>query len=202
MPQIQKVKPRKIVDIELAAENLLHLFQPDVMERAGMFDVENFFEFELKNDTGIEPVCASLPKGIDGYTDSLQMKCFISKTLWECGEDVVQRRRLRSTMAHEIGHCYLHVPDAQQNREMQQLFGKDGGSTFELYNPDDLQAYEDPEWQAWRFASALLMPQDCFRRTIEHGWTVRQLRDGFDVNRAYVLKRIKELKISKQVPNG
>jgi hypothetical protein len=202
MPLIQKVRPRKIVNIELAAENLLHLYQPDMMERVGIFDVEQFFEFELQADTQIEPVCADLPNGVDGYTDTLGMKCFISKDLWDCGDDVVRRRRLRSTMAHEIGHCYLHVPDARQNRQMQQVFGKDAASPFELYDPDDLQAYEDPEWQAWRFASALLMPQDSFRRAVQHGWTVRQLRDGFDVNGAYVLKRIRELKISKQVRNG
>ena len=166
MTQIQKVKPRKIVDIELEAENLLHMFQPEVMKRVGIFDVEHFFEFELQADTQIEPVCDDLPSGIDGYTDSLRMKSFISKDLWECGADIVQRRRLRSTMAHEIGHCYLHVPDARRDREMQQVFGNDHASPFELYDPDDLRAFEDPEWQAWRFASALLMPQDCFRRAV------------------------------------
>lgn len=202
MTLVQKVRPRTIVDIESAAENVIRIYQPDILVRGGPFDVESFFEFELAAATGVEPVCDQLPAGIDGCTDSNEMKCYISKDLWECENDDIKRRRLRSTMAHEIGHCYLHVPDAIRNREYQQVFGKSQGSGFNLYNPDDLQAYENPEWQAWRFASALLMPQECFRRAVGHGWTKRQLRDGFDVNRAYVQKRIRELKIPTMIKDG
>ncbi len=202
MPHIQKANPRSALEIENAAEAIIQRFQPHVLTQVTHFDIENFFEFYLEDDTEIEPVCTDLPVGMDGYTDSERMKCFISKSLWECSENQVLQRKLRSTMAHEVGHCYLHVQDARRNRQFQQIFKNDLGSRFEMYNPDDLRAYENPEWQAWRFASALLMPARCFRHAVNNNWSIRMLRDGFDVNRAYIEKRISELKIPKRVRSG
>lgn len=202
MPSVLKARPRSAADIEAAACDVLQRFQPDMFRVVSSFDVEGFFDIELQDATQIEAIYKDLPDGLEGYTDSLNMQCFISQKLADHGGREVQARRLRSTIAHEVGHCYLHVEEARQNHKFQQMFRNDGASSFEMYKPEDLKAYENPEWQAWRFASALLMPEPAFRCAVDRNWTKKQLKNGFDVNPSFVDVRLRELKISKSIRNG
>ena len=197
-----KYSRRSAVEIETAACELLQRFQPDIFRVVSSFDVENFFDVELHADTHIEAIYSDLPDGLEGFTDSLNMQCFISQKLADHGGRDVQARRLRSTIAHEIGHCYLHVEEARQNRQFQQMFKNDASFSFEMYRPEDLKAYENPEWQAWRFASALLMPEPPFRCAVDRNWTKTQIKHGFDVNPSFIDVRLRELKITKSIRNG
>jgi hypothetical protein len=202
MASVLKARPRKAEDIENLACEVIKSFQPDALIQLKKFDVEEFFEFELKNHTGIEPDTYNFPDEIDGCTDFEEKKCYISLNLMEYGECEVTRRRLRATQAHEIGHCFLHVADARRNQKFQQKFVNDKQSSLRMYNPDDLKAYENPEWQAWRFASALLMPEHCFKRAVECNWTKKKIKYAFDVNPSFIEVRLKELKISARLKNG
>jgi hypothetical protein len=202
MPKIQKVRPRNRVQIERAANDLIRRFQPDALKQVMPVNVELFFELELEDDIGIEPICEALPAGIDGYTDSLNKVCKISNLLYEYGESDIKRRRLRATIAHELGHCYLHVSDAAANRNYERVFTNDGQHPLELYDPNDLRACENPEWQAWAFASALLMPAPCFNAVVNNNWTKKKIKYGFDVNPSFIDVRLRELKISKMLRNG
>ena len=65
-----------------------------------------------------------------------------------------------------------------------------------------MKPFEDPEWQAWRFASSLLMPETSFRVLTERNWTKKQIGRAFEVNRAFVNERIRQLKIGKLLRNG
>jgi Zn-dependent peptidase ImmA (M78 family) len=98
------------------------------------------------------------------------MKCIICSELAEYGEDDVQRRRLRATLAHKIGHCYLHFKDSRRARTMLK-FLHDESSSLTMYGQAEIKAYENPEWQAWRFAGALLMPECCVRAAVDKRWT-------------------------------
>lgn len=202
MSSLLKARPRSGREIEEIAYNLIKNFQPEAVRFVLSFDVEGFFDLELEDQTGIEPVYKNLPDGLDGFTDSENMKCYISSKLADFGECQVTKRRLRSTLAHEIGHCFLHVEDARCNRDYQKKFPNDKHSSLEMYNPQDLEIYENPEWQAWRFASALLMPENCFRAAVERNFTKKQLKRAFDVNPSFIEVRLKELKISKNIRNG
>jgi hypothetical protein len=202
MPNVEKVRPRSIQEIEDAATGLLRRFQPEVLRVVSGFDVETFFELHLEDDTDIEPIYTSLDPRVDGYTDSAEKKCFIAQRLADHHGRLEVERRFRSTLAHEIGHCYLHVPDAQVNRQYQQLFRDDGTYATHGCAPGEIKCYEHPEWQAWRFASALLMPEITFRRAVECNWTKRQIQNAFGVNPSYLELRMRELKISKQLRRG
>jgi hypothetical protein len=202
MAGVRKVRPRSGQEIENVAVELLNRFQPEVLKYACSFDVEAFFEFELQNDTGIEAIYKTLPMGLPGYTNSRTMRCYVSNILAEDEEQTITTRRLRSTLAHELGHCYLHVPDARKNKDFQQVFKDDGTHSIEQYRPENIKVYENSEWQAWRFASALLMPEICFRTVVERNWTKKQLQRAFDVNPAFIEVRIRELKIIKSVRRG
>jgi hypothetical protein len=162
------------------------------------FDVERFFDCELEGRTGIEPVYESLGGGLEGYTDTAGMKCVICSELASYGKNDGQRRRLRATLAHEIGHCFLHVEDSQRARTMLK-FLHDESVSQQMYRQEDLQAYENPEWQAWRFAGALLMPECCIRAAVNNKWSVQMMSRGFDVNPAFVKVRLNNLKIPDNV---
>ena len=202
MASLLKSQPRSAEDIEKIAYEVIKSFQPEVLESVTRFDVEGFFEFELKNQTNIEPDYWELPEEIDGFTDSEEMICIISTRIAEYGEDEVLKRRCRATQAHEIGHCFLHVEDARLNKKLQQRFEHNKKCSIKRYRPEDIKVYENPEWQAWRFASALLMPEICFRRAVECDWTKKQIKYAFDVNPSFIDVRLRELKIPKRLRNG
>lgn len=202
MSRINKVRGRKAVDIEAVALSLIEKFQPGILNLVSAFDAEAFFDTELQSDTGIEAVYEDLPEGVEGITDFGCSKCYVSTRLLDQNGGQVLRRRLRSTIAHEIGHCYLHFKDFKRNRDFQKRFENDGAYPPENYRPEQIDIYEDSEWQAWRFASALLMPEKMFRLAIERGWTKTKLKHGFDVNPSFVDVRIRELRIPALVPKG
>lgn len=202
MAKVLKARPRSCEEIERIAYELIKSVQPDAVKFTISFDVEGFFDLELENRTGIEAIYDQLPEGIDGYTDSENMKCCVCSSLADYNDCQVTKRRLRSTIAHEVGHCFLHVEDARRNRDFQKKFLTDKDSCFERYRPEDLKVYENPEWQAWRFASALLMPENCFRAAVERNFTMKKLKRAFDVNPAFIEIRLKELKITKNIRNG
>ena len=202
MSSVPLVRPRSGAEIEDVARSIIQRFQPNVLESVGCFDVEAFFEFDLHDETDVEPVTKDLPSGLDGFTDSNQGKCFISNSLMDYRDRIVIERRLRSTLAHEIGHCCLHVADARKNQTYQQIFRHDKDYSIEMYDPDEHKVYEHPEWQAWRFAGALLMPEITFRRVAERNWTKRQMQNAFGVNLSFLEKRLRELKISKLLRRG
>lgn len=202
MSSLLKVRPRSGQEIEKIANDIVQKYQPEALKQLISFDVEGFFEFELENQTGLEAINLLLPEDLDGYTDFENMQCVVSRRLVEHGENQTTKRRLRSTLAHEIGHCFLHVEDARNELNAQKIFLNDNTSSLELYKPEDIEIYKNPEWQAWRFASAMLMPENCFRTAVLNNWTKKKIKRAFDVNPSFIEIRLKELKISKALRNG
>lgn len=189
------VRARSAKEIDEIAFRLVVAFQPDAVKTITTFDVERFFDCELESQTGMEPVYRPLGGGgVDGYTDSAEMKCVICSDLANYGKEDTQRRRLRATLAHEIGHCVLHVAEARQARTTLK-FLHDDSATSQMFRQEDIHAYENPEWQAWRFAGALLMPECCIRLAVGSKWSVQMMSRGFDVNPAFVKVRLDNLKI-------
>jgi hypothetical protein len=195
------VSARSGKEIDEIAFKLVEAFQPNATRMVTKFDVEKFFEFELKKQTGVEPVYRPLGAGLDGYTDSAKMVCIICADLAEYGEDEVKRRRLRATQAHEIGHCHLHVEESRRNHTMLK-FLHDGSSSLERYRQERIKTYVNPEWQAWRFAGALLMPACCVRAAVDKKWTKKMMSRAFDVNTSFIDVRLWDLKIPNRVRMG
>ena len=198
---VPKVQARRAAEIENLAFKIIEAFQPDAVKTIAKFDVEGYFEFELESQTGVAATNLELENGLDGYTDCAEMKCVISRKLMEYDAfDDVTRRRLRATQAHEIGHCHLHVAESRLNNSL--LKFEHNENSLKRYRPEDIKAYEDPEWQAWRFASALLMPECCFRAAVKNNWTKKRMKHAFDVNPSFIDVRLRELKISTVIRAG
>lgn len=61
--------------------------------------------------------------------------------------------RARATAAHELGHAVLHVPYIRKQRGL----GRE--KALVRVARARLEAFRDPEWQAWAFAGCLLIPR-------------------------------------------
>jgi len=83
--------------------------------------------------------------------------------------------RDRFTLAHEAGHAIMHIGTLNRSAPV----GK-------------VPTYSDPEWQANRFAAALLMP----RRLVAACMNVNEIVQRFGVSRECAEVRVKTLKLN------
>jgi len=192
-------KARSGKEIDALALNLVKAFQPEVLRKVMAFDVERFFDCELKTQTGVEPVYRPLGERLLGYTSIIDMECVICSKLVDEAKDDVDRRVLRATQAHEIGHCHLHVEEFRRNRDFSRFQHDDQQAFLQLHNQEEIKVYRNPEWQAWRFAGALLMPECTIRLAVSNNWSIKMMSWGFDVNPAFVKVRLDDLKIPTDV---
>ncbi|MCF6156162.1 MAG: ImmA/IrrE family metallo-endopeptidase [Candidatus Brocadia sp.] len=107
-------------------------------------------------------------------------------------EEPRQKYFCRSTMAHEIGHAILHVSDYKRAKAiLKSIHNKD--HILRMYYEKELKPYMNPEWQAWRFAGALLMPAPAIKEATMEGNGIYNMSQRFGVNSAFVKSRLKTL---------
>lgn len=193
------VTARSGKEIDGIAYKLAEAFQPEAVRMLTWFDVERYMEFELKKRTGVEPVYRPLGGGLEGFISIEKMLCVICEHAANHGGDDVKRRRLRATQAHEVGHCHLHVEEFLRTRATLELRHDKRHADTYLYRQDESKVYRNPEWQAWRFAGALLMPEPCLRRAVDCKWTLQTMSRAFDVNPSFVEVRLHDLRIAKRI---
>lgn len=186
-------KPRSNSDIEALTMKIVTHFQPAVLNDHKEFNTEEFFDLDLERLTGVATDYQQLDPGIYGYTDTQKNLCVISRDL---ADDPQNRNYYRSTAAHEIGHAVLHVRDYKIRRAILHSVHKKGHNELRLYNESEIPLYKNPEWQAWRFAGALLMPACVFRDAVNYGKPLKALSQQFGVNQSFVMTRARALKIS------
>jgi len=92
------------------------------------------------------------------------------------------KNRQRYTIAHELGHYFLHKH--LKDRFEDEIFFRGGESSNE-------------EWQANEFASCILMPEQQFRQSIKDGVnTIERLASKFEVSSIALRIRAKNLGMS------
>ncbi len=186
--------PKSGAGIDLEAQRLIAKIQPDALNTPSSFDIESFFDVDFQRLTGINPDYRQLPHGIHGFTDSDKMECVISAELMDSNvkRDVYFAR---STMAHEVSHAIIHVPEFRLKKALLRSIHDDNHANLKMYRQGDIPIYKNPEWQAWRHAGALLMPESTFRKLVAEGANAREMADIFEVNPAFVKTRARALKI-------
>ncbi|RJP80790.1 MAG: ImmA/IrrE family metallo-endopeptidase [Desulfobacteraceae bacterium] len=184
-------KPRSNADIESMALNIVLKYQPSVLSNEESFDIERFFDCDLEKITQVEIDYKPLEAGIYGYTDSENMECVISSDLIDSPH---QQNFCRSTMAHESAHAMMHVHDYRLQKAILKSIHKHDHA-IKMYREKDIITYRNPEWQAWRFAGALLMPESAIRNAIAKGKKTDDLSEQFGVNPSFVRSRLKVLKV-------
>lgn len=184
--------PRSGAEIDHLALMVVKRFQPNILKKPSAFEVERFFECDLGEIVEIDTAYRQLSPGIYGYTDSETLECIVSSDL---AEDLSQRYFFRSTTAHEAGHTVLHVPEFRLRKELLRSIQDTNHVSLRMYRESDIPLYRNPEWQAWRFAGALLMPEPIIRVAISKGYTIKDISWIFEVNPAFVESRLRALKI-------
>jgi hypothetical protein len=174
---------------------------------------------------GTEPDFVDLPDGLLGRTlfrEGGSVRIEISRDLCERAEtDAVARRRLRSTMAHEVGHVACHRCLYIQDTESYSLF--DEATLGPRVRRDPIMCRAEIlnhrgytgewwEYQANRCMAALLLPKRLFSETVHQALeargamsferamragdaeiVVRELADDFDVSLSMTVLRLEEL---------
>ena len=177
--------------IERQAEGLLREYQPTVLRGTEPFFVERFVDLQLESMTRVQPDYRILPAGIYGLTDQNEMVIDLGLV-----DDPSSRPFLHSTMGHELGHAIMHVPILRKVGREQVFEQKTKDGEVNLYRRKDLKPYEDPEWQAWRFAAAVLMPRRVVADMCGKGFNPCDLARHFQVNRIFVERRLSQLNLS------
>ncbi|KAF1079424.1 MAG: hypothetical protein GQF41_4304 [Candidatus Rifleibacterium amylolyticum] len=138
---------------------------------------------EFEEQTGFQLVAEELPPGVLGRTD------FVNNLITIPPETCVAAKngdgRARFTIAHEVGHVWLH-----------NVFFK--GCILEnrilTANRACMKTYEDPDWQAEAFASALLMPSTTMATAISNGLSIADMQMLFQVSYKAAIKRTEIMK--------
>jgi IrrE N-terminal-like domain len=181
-------------EIDHLALSLITNYQPEILASGTRFDVHRFFDVNLEDLTGVTPgYAADLPLEIYGLTDSANKQVLIQE---ELAYDEFSQKFFRSTLAHETGHCLLHVPQLQKINRTQIFRQVKNDDSIQLYRKDNIPVYCNPEWQAWRFAGALLMPEAPLRSMLAAGAGLLEIADNFDVNISFLKTRLKALRLS------
>lgn len=183
-------------EIERIASGLIERFSPESLTTPGPFDVETFFECELESVSGVRSDYVELQTGIPGLTDVGTMVAAIDVTLAEDRSSHGRKFR-RSTIAHECGHAVLHVRQFRDRKEALRFIHHTDEVSLRLYREQDVPAYQNPEWQAWRFAHALLMPIPTVRKAVKLYPHVVDIAEIFDVNPAFARVRLNKLGLLK-----
>jgi Zn-dependent peptidase ImmA (M78 family) len=133
--------PRSGEDIENLADAIRHAVG---LENAPYFPVVEFLEFglaEVVDGMFYDVQSADLLGGREGAVDPVKRALYIREDVYAAVTN--HDRRARFTVAHEIGHAVMHVGTLNRVLPRQQV----------------IPPFCQPEWQANRFAAALLMPR-------------------------------------------
>ena len=182
-------------DIEIRATLLLkESEQLEAVRGGNPVDIETIFELYIPGRYRVETGYTDLNflgPGVLGYTDASKRISCVDKSLSD-SDDTPTRRRFRSTVGHEAGHCIYHVSVLSFFKSSLLKGNVDG-----LYRAERAQipAFKDPEWQAWEFARACLMPHELVLKYCERSYSLRDMAKCFDVNPRFIEVRLDTLKI-------
>jgi len=179
-------------EIDLIALNLLQCYQPRVLLRPCAVDIEEFFELHLEAHTGIKASYDRLPPGIYGVTNSERMTSIVDIDLVD---DKSQILFARSTIAHECGHSIIHVPEFRKKKQLLRSIQDRDDVQLKMYRKKDVPIYRNPEWQAHRFAGAMLVPEVTLRLAWKQHQDEKTLADLYQVTPAFMRSRLRAVKL-------
>ncbi|ERS01184.1 hypothetical protein Q674_13600 [Acinetobacter sp. COS3] len=146
-----KIMPNKAIDLIKILEHKLHLLG---------------VTYEVRE-------VADMPEDVEALTHPDDMTIILREDIYEalCDPFHLMNGRARFTVAHEIGHLFLHEGLALARGR------------------GDHKHFEDSEWQADAFASELLMPtESCI------GLEVDEIQEKFQVSRQAAQFKFNSLK--------
>jgi AcrR family transcriptional regulator len=191
--EVPPVNPLGVAAIEELGRCFLDQLAPEMLTKPQPLSVLDLVDTRLPK-FGIQ-VCPATREEIgnrDGATDpngDAEVTILVSEEVWDKLELAAPRcHYARTTVCHEIGHAILHVPVLRRRLLLSDALARTQRAK--------LRAYEDPEWQAWAFAGAILMPSITLRMLqAEHnGLTPELISSAFEVSANMALSHLRRLK--------
>ena len=191
--EVPPVNPLSMAAIEELGRCFLDQLVPEVLTEPGPLDVLELADTRLPK-FGIH-VCPASREEIgdrDGATDPKgdeEINILVTEQVWEDLElPPPQSHYAKSTVCHEIGHAILHVPVLRRRLLLDQVLARIPRAK--------LRPYEDPEWQGWAFAGAILMPSATLRMlaTKEQRLNPELLSEVYKVSNQLARSHLKRLK--------
>lgn len=191
--EVPPVNPLSMAAIEELGRCFLQQLAPEVLDEAQPLNVLDLVDTRLP-EFGIH-VCPASREEIgnrDGATDPRgdgEITILVSENVWDELELPAPRSHYaRSTVGHELGHAVLHVPVLRRRLLLSDVLARTQRA--------NLRAYEDPEWQAWAFAGAILIPSSTLRMLeVQHGRISPDLvSTTFEVSTSMAQSHLRRLK--------
>ncbi len=192
--EVPPVNPLGVVAIAELGRCFLEQLAPEVLAAPQRLDVLDLVDTRLPK-FGIHVCPASREEIGDraGATDphgSEEVTILVSEEVWNQLEEPAPRSYYaRSTVCHEIGHAVIHVPALRRRLLLTNVLARTQRKR--------LRAYEDPEWQAWAFSGAILMPTvTLLMLQAQHGGLDPELvSQTFEVSTGMASSHLKRLKL-------
>lgn len=184
--RVPVVKSRSRLEVERIATAFLRQFAPECLRSPQPSPVLRFFDRVLPVEFAFKPMIDKLPPGLEGITDMGVRSVTLPPEVYADLEAGVGRALF--TASHEIGHVVLHAAELSPTGAC-----LPNTKAITLARRTDILPYQDPEWQANYFASALIMPViELMQLERDHGaLTERLLVETFSVSAAAARTRIK-----------
>lgn len=184
--------PMSTNDVELFAQKVLGVYDPESLMRPKAIDIfwfmEDYIFVRTKFSVIYKPDSFFKPHE-DAFTD------YSKKTIYAKGSDMKaypQNKRIVFTLAHESCHVLLHY-----NQWLMSI--QTAARSVDIM---ELPPYLSSEWQANKFAAFLLMPTKPFKRLMddlvrqwgrESDFVTQSLSDTFGVSMESAFKRMQEV---------
>lgn len=158
--EVPPVRPLGVAAIEELGRCFLEQLAPTALLVPGPLNVVELVDCTLPQ-FGVHVYPASREELGDraGATDPKgngEINILVAEDVWDRLDcDPPSSHYARTTVCHEIGHAVLHVPVLRRRLQLTNVLART--------QRGNLRAYEDPEWQAWAFAGAILIPSVTLR---------------------------------------
>lgn len=194
VPVVPALSKKKIED---RVAGIVREQYPDAWKGLEPIPVDDLYEFVAPSMLGISVDyrdLSSMGLKVEGWTNSDQKVSYVDSAIAQ-NFSVAGRRYYRSTVGHELGHCFLHMHLGRW-RASRQFLGLSLHRDRRLLKP-----YEDPEWQAWHFCKELCAPQHLVQRLAAkyHKNTATMMDamiETFDMSYSFIESRLRSLKLS------
>ena len=194
------VPARSSNQIKAIAGTALKKLFPDLRSLLQPRSLARLFDSGDLSKIGFSYGVEDLPRQEEAHTDFEENIIILSPKTYDDLQKGMHRARF--TLAHEIGHAVLHTSSIRTAC----LLSASRKSSDTMPNSADIPkfrrgkfpAYMDPEWQANKFASAFLMPEDLLNwLAIKGSLTAPTLASYANVSEEAATYRIIEYKKSR-----
>ncbi len=182
--------PMSLKCLEMLAETVVEVFQPDALVMPQPIQVRDWID-RLLPRFGIHVMPASYEELGDRVAATCvagdwESEILVSPWIYENLADEERPHFARSTVIHELAHAILHVPILRAAS-----CGSYGPMAFPQVDRKQLSESEDPEWQAWALAGAILMPRRAIGMLPNR--LPRSVSDAFYVSEKFAEVRLERL---------